>query len=104
VFRYKTCEMCEKPYKPARRDSRFCSDACKQKAYRRRTDPEVGSVHREKQRQTKIAITKRMTTKELNCEVCGRKLTVSIIRTNLRYCSDACKQKAYRDRKSLTKP
>lgn len=98
-FYGKSCEFCGKFFKPARRDGRFCCDACKQKAYRRRFDPEVGSVHREKQRQTNIAITKQMTTKELNCATCGRSLVVGVNHTNLMYCSDACKQKAYRARK-----
>lgn len=97
---YKICEMCGHGYQPARSDSRFCSDACKQKSYRRRVDPEVGSVHREKQRQTNIAITKQMTTKTLNCACCGRPLEVGINHTNLMYCSAACKQKAYRQRKT----
>lgn len=101
TFYGKTCEFCEKFFKPARQDARFCSDACKQKAYRRRADPEVGTIHREKQRQTNIAITKQMTTKSLNCECCGRPLVVSVATTNLIYCSNACKQKAYRQRKSL---
>lgn len=99
-IQYKFCEMCGKSYAPGRADSMFCSDACKQKAYRRRVDPEVGSIHREKQRQTNIAITKQMTTKELDCAVCGRHLHVSISHTNLAYCSNACKQKAYRARKA----
>lgn len=103
TFYGKTCEFCEKFFKPARRDARFCSDACKQKAYRRRADPEVGTIHREKQRQTNIAITKHMTTKTLNCEYCGRSLEVSVSHTNLLYCSNACKQAAYRQRQSVKK-
>lgn len=100
AIQYKICEICGQGYKPGRGDSQYCSSACKQKAYRRRVDPEVGSIHREKQRQTNIAITKQMTTKTLNCECCGRKLEVSINHTNLMYCSNACKQKAYRARKA----
>ena len=98
AFYGKSCEFCEKFFKPARHDARFCSDACKQKAYRRRIDPEVGSIHREKQRQTNIAITKQMTTKQVVCELCGREMTVGVNHTNLAYCSNACKQKAYRQR------
>jgi ferredoxin len=100
AIQYKICEICGQGYKPGRGDSMYCSDACKQKAYRRRVDPEVGSIHREKQRQTNIAITKQMTTKELDCAVCGRHLHVSINHTNLAYCSNACKQKAYRARRA----
>lgn len=98
-FYGKSCEMCDKFFKPARRDGRFCSNACKQKAYRRRVDPEVGSIHREKQRKDNIAITKQLKTKKLECACCGRPLEVSIRYTNLMYCSNACKQKAYRQSK-----
>lgn len=95
----KYCEWCERFFSPVRKDARFCSDACKQKAYRRRVDPEVGSIHREKQRQTNIAITKQLVTKKLACDWCGRPLEVSVLHTNLMYCSNACKQKAYRQRR-----
>lgn len=97
---YKTCIMCDKLFKPHRRDARFCSTACKQKAYRRRADPEVGSIHREKQRQTNIAITKQERVKTLTCAVCGATIRCSVLHTNLIYCSAACKQKAYRQRKA----
>ena len=30
------CEQCGKPYEPQRSSSRFCSQACKQRAYRKR--------------------------------------------------------------------
>lgn len=99
-FYGKLCEFCGKLFKPARRDGRFCSDRCKQKAYRRRADPEVGSIHREKQRQTNIAITKQLTTKELACATCGRPLIVGVNHTNLMYCSNGCKQRAYRQRRA----
>jgi len=101
-FYGKSCEFCRKFYKPARRDGRFCSKACKQKAYRRRADPDVGTIQREKQRQTNIAITKQMTTKEMVCETCGRVLQIGVNHTNLMYCSNACKQKAYRQRRNKT--
>lgn len=101
MFYGKDCQFCGKLFRPARRDGRFCSQRCKQAAYRRRADPDVGTIHREKQRQTNIAITKQMTTKEVVCETCGRLLVVGVNHTNLMYCSAACKQKAYRLRKAL---
>ena len=97
--RYKSCEMCGHSFKLVRDGSMYCSKKCKQAAYRRRVDPDVGSISREKQRQENIATTKQMTTKELDCAECGRHLHVSINFTNLMYCSAACKQKAYRKRK-----
>lgn len=99
-FGYKTCEMCGRGYRAARSDARFCSNACKQRAYRRRADPDVGTIHREKQRQTNIAITKQVTAKTVICETCGRPIHTSVLHTNLMYCSPACKQKAYRQRKA----
>lgn len=101
MFRYAICEFCGKGYRQVRSSSLYCSVACKQRAYRRRADPEVGSVQRFEQRQMNIAITKQMTTKTLNCACCGRKLEVGVNHTNLMYCSNACKQKAYRQRKGV---
>lgn len=103
-YRSKPCMWCGKSFHVVRAGSMYCSKACKQKAYRRRVDPEVGSIQREKQRQENIAITKQITTKVLNCECCGRMLEVGINHTNLMYCSDACKQKAYRQRKANKSP
>ena len=34
--RTKICEQCRKPYEPRRSSSRYCSQACKQLAYRER--------------------------------------------------------------------
>ena len=34
--RTRVCEQCRKPYEPRRSSSRFCSQACKQRAYRKR--------------------------------------------------------------------
>ena len=34
--RFRLCEHCRKPYEPQRSSSRFCSQACKQSAYRNR--------------------------------------------------------------------
>jgi len=99
-MRYKTCEMCEHYFRPTRRDARFCSQACKQKAYRRRADPEMGTVHREKQRQTNIAITKQTKIKTIVCDTCGREFVRTILHTNQIYCTPACKQKAYRQRQA----
>ena len=37
------CENCGETYEPARMDSRFCSNACRQKAHRNRKASEVAS-------------------------------------------------------------
>jgi len=36
LSRVSLCTQCSKPYGPQRSDSRFCSDACRQRAYRER--------------------------------------------------------------------
>ena len=95
----KPCEQCGRAFRPCRSDARFCSQACKQRAYRRRVDPDVGSAARETARQEATYFTKHTRTKQLCCEHCGRELVMSVASTNLRYCSNACKQKAYRARR-----
>lgn len=101
VIQYKMCKWCDHPFRKTRSDAKFCSDACKQKAYRRRADPAVGSVAREMQRQQKIKTTKRERQKRIVCETCGWEFERSIIETNRMYCSDACKQRAYRQRRKV---
>jgi hypothetical protein len=46
--RTRACEQCGKPYEPQRSSSRFCSQACKQRAYRERltVTPNVTSTPR----------------------------------------------------------
>jgi endogenous inhibitor of DNA gyrase (YacG/DUF329 family) len=99
-FYGKPCQGCGKFFMPARRDAKFCSDACRQAAYRRRADPDVGTIRRERQRQQHIYATKHDKEKHVTCAVCGRELTVNVAHTNLMYCSNSCKQRAYRQRKA----
>ena len=37
----KNCEVCKQGFKPARNDARFCSNACRQWAYRIRCNPRI---------------------------------------------------------------
>ena len=37
----RACAQCQKPFVPRRDDARFCSVACKQRAYRRRASRHV---------------------------------------------------------------
>jgi len=39
----KRCDSCKAPFRPARADSRYCSNACRQKAYRDRTPAKTGT-------------------------------------------------------------
>lgn len=93
------CEFCEKPLPSGSRSSaRFCSVKCKQAAYRRRADPEVGTIHREAERIKKSVETKASTSIERTCAQCGQHLNRTVAQANAQYCNAACKQKAYRQR------
>ena len=37
------CQACGEPFKPRRADAKFCSNACRQKAYRAAANPSAGS-------------------------------------------------------------
>lgn len=80
---------------------KYCSDACKQAAYRRSKDPLIGSEGRKTARIRASVETKAMTLKNVVCACCGKEFSRSISETNLMYCSFACRQRAYRDRKKL---
>lgn len=77
----------------------YCSDACKMKAYRRRLDPLAGSSISNKQRIRQSVTTKASQVVGYVCPVCGGDYKRSGLESLREYCSDACKQKAYRARK-----
>lgn len=77
----------------------YCSNKCRQAAYRQRHDPESAYLVRRQARAQKAASTKRQVKKTTICEHCGETVRYSIAQsTNRRYCSDKCKQAAYRQR------
>lgn len=78
---------------------KWCSDACKMQAYRRRKDSLVGSIERNAQRIKKSVETKQNTLKEVTCRICSKVFTIEQAKTNTIYCSNACSQKAYRQRR-----
>jgi predicted nucleic acid-binding Zn ribbon protein len=93
----RNCSHCGKHHN---RYSQYCSNACKQTAYRRRHDPESGSGQRRRERAQNAVMTKKFRSKKIICEFCGEETFVSIAEsTNRQYCSNACKQKAYRARR-----
>lgn len=99
TLRHRSCSHCEKLH---RRHSQYCSDACKQKAYRRRKDPGSGDWLRKSERAQKAVHTKQTTYVKLVCEHCGDERSWTIASGALRrYCSEKCKQAAYRRRKAL---
>jgi ferredoxin len=97
-MKYATCEQCGKGYKKFSSHQRYCSDECRFKAYRRRKDNQVGSSERARQQKEKRVSTMRSELKDVVCEQCGISFKAEVIRTSLMYCSNACKQKAYRER------
>lgn len=93
----KLCSHCDKTHY---RNSQYCSNACKQAAYRKRHDPETGIWKRKRERAQKAAWTKQSTLTTIVCEHCGDERRLSVAEcTNRRYCSNACKQASYRERK-----
>lgn len=73
----KYCVKCGAKFWPKRGDAMYCSQACKQRAYRCHHRTEV-----QKQR----------------CAQCGKLYRPE--RADQKYCSGACRQRAYRARRS----
>ena len=92
------CQQCGQMHK---RSSQYCSNACKQVAYRRRKDSQSGSWARRRERANRAVSTKQWVTRPICCEHCGTERRFTIAQTtNRMYCSDKCKQAAYRLRKA----
>lgn len=97
---YGECDVCGNPYLAGRRDKRFCSTACRQRAYRLRRDPKAVSGRSAAAR--KAAATKRDKVEAVTCRVCGRVvMRDGNSAPRAMYCSNACKQNAYRARRGL---
>jgi hypothetical protein len=95
------CQQCKTlfDYKPR---AKYCSDSCKQSAYRTRVNPLSGTRASIKERAQLGARTKQRTETKLVCAQCGRDTYWSVAEsTNRLYCGDACRQKSYRARKFL---
>lgn len=94
------CPVCHLFYTHDRRDKATCSDACKVKASRLR----AGRADSPKAAAAKAVGTKRATIHEYACECCGREFRRDVLSgANVFYCSNACKQRAYRERKIAAK-
>ncbi len=92
------CAFCGRTI-AAKRNIKFCSDACKMKDYRRRKDALVGTPIRNTERLKNAVITKSSQLVEYLCPTCGNTYHRSGLEPLREYCSDACKQKAYRQRR-----
>lgn len=97
ALRRKPCGSCGNLHD---RRGRYCSDACKQRAYRLRVDPQCGTYANRVNRAQSAARTKQRREVVIRCDECGGHVRYSLAETtNRKYCSDACKMRAYRKRK-----
>lgn len=99
------CAQCGKSFLHHTQDrkKRFCSNACRQKSYRRNIDPKSGSWASLRARAEKGAATKRAIAKRKVCEWCGVEYWATGNNAgHMLYCGGACKQAAYRARKGLS--
>lgn len=89
----KACPVCQRYFAARRADAKYCSDACRQVAHRRRHRPTRG------QRARQTYDTKKAQTYKRTCDHCGRTFYPDGTQGAMIYCSNACKQAAYRARK-----
>ena len=88
------CHVCHKEFVANRVDAKYCSNACRQKAYRDRQP--------KKDRREVAAAQlagRRATTHKGKCSYCGRTFYTDGTGTGRLYCNNACRQAAYRERK-----
>jgi endogenous inhibitor of DNA gyrase (YacG/DUF329 family) len=99
-FQYRQCPICQEWHSVAgkRSDSHYCSDACRQKAYRQRHAEPISNAEKRQRHAERILASKRNNVHEMACSECGRVVLVDGTDGNQRYCSNACKQRAYRKR------
>lgn len=90
-----SCSVCGDRFGHMRKAARYCSDACRVKAARIRN----GRCRNRREAAQQTVNTKHSTNHLLTCECCGREFYGNGYDVNIRkYCGDACKQKAYRQR------
>lgn len=92
-----SCEDCGREFTSSKPQTRYCSDKCRQHAYRVRH----GRASNNREAATRGAVTKAYQLHEMTCDVCG----VAMARdgnsaARVRYCSAKCKQRAYRARRA----
>jgi hypothetical protein len=94
MLRY--CFKCGSPFHPTRETAKYCSAKCRQEAYRERHyQPKPCSERLIKQYQTKGSHLTNLT-----CCECNKTFLANGREMMKMYCSNACKQRAYRGRKA----
>lgn len=98
------CAVCGAPITfNKRRTNVYCSDKCKQVAYRQRagiTKLPLEAAAAKKEHYDKIIATKRAQVVMVTCQECDRTFEVDQTRARTMYCSRGCKQKHYRENKA----
>lgn len=92
------CKFCGARFGASRFSARFCSARCRQADYRRRTKKASTPESRAEAAQKGIE-TKRSQSIKASCAVCESDFWIDGTQTAAIYCSPACRQKAYRERK-----
>jgi len=81
---------------------KYCSNACRQRAYRLRIDADCGSTTRRRDRAGRAARSRQSTTIRYTCKACGLAKTKTNAEGNRVFCSDTCRQKSHRAKKTGT--
>ena len=90
------CQYCGLWMAANERRRSFCSSECRQAAYRRRN----GAAFTKKEKAEKMISTKSAQVFTLTCSCCKREFKRDGLSAGqTKYCSNACKQKAYRESK-----
>lgn len=93
------CPTCHRLFENnSKGTARYCSPACKMKAYRARQTTPIEAAIRKSEAIQKRITTKSQTRTEFQCAHCGKSWFKSGLEANRMYCDDACKQAAYRKR------
>jgi hypothetical protein len=99
------CEHCNQTFESNRSNARFCCNAHKQAAYRSRVkaESERPDTFGNRIADTRTPVEKAVDTKRneqrlKTCPHCWNSFPVNGLQKGRRYCSDACKQAAYRER------
>lgn len=98
---YKTCPVCKCNFKWHTSKQKYCSDACKQKAYRLAHGQREDTWNVIRERARKGASTKAGISVQKLCLGCNESFYANGNNYGMMdYCSNACKQRAYRKRKA----
>jgi hypothetical protein len=77
-----------RPFHPSKRTALYCRPLCRQEARRVRRDGQRYYARKQREREMK----------PIACAVCGHEMMFPPTRSTRRYCSNACRQYAYRHR------